>query len=271
MTGGPGTDDRMMRYLLGELEPNEQAELDERAFVDDAWEEERDTAADELIEAYLTGALRADASARFETHFLASDARRERFQLLRDLRTVLAHRPAVSPAATASAVRRSFAWAAAAAALLAALSALVFYARSPAPDRRIAVATPAPITTPEPPLATPTPNPSPRGLAEVTLPNQPRPVELKLGDVRNVRFAVPVPQEGPPSYTAVVRRDQETVWRRDDLVPAEAGAPLVVTVPASVLDDGVTFEIQPEAVRSASPVPSPSARTRAWKLRIVRN
>ena len=270
MTGRPATDARMMRYLLGELGPDEQAELDARAFVEDAWEDERDTAADELIEAYLMDALSADERQRFEAHFLAAAAHRERFQLLRDLRTVLA-RPAASPLATASASRRSFVWAAAAAALLAALTALVFYARSPEPDARIAVATPAPALTAtrQPPPATPTPNPSPRGSAEVALPSRPRPVELKLGDVRNVRFAVPVPEEGPPSYTAVVRRDDETVWRRDDLVPAAAGAPLVVTVPADVLDDGVTFEIQPETVRSASP--APPHRARAWKLRIVRN
>ncbi|MET0553061.1 MAG: hypothetical protein ABW221_08490 [Vicinamibacteria bacterium] len=270
MTGRPVTDERMVRYLLGELEPDEQAELDERAFVDDAWEAERDTAADELIEAYLTDALRPDQRQHFEVHFLASAAHRERFQLMRDLRTALARRAAVTPSAAAP-VRRSFVWAAAAAALLAALAALALYARSPAPDPLIAVVTPAPAptATPEAPPATPTPRPSPRGPAEVTLPNRPRPVELELGDVRSVRFAVPVPEEGPPSYAAVVRRDRETVWRRDDLVPAEAGAPLVVTVPADVLDGDVTFEIQPEAVRSASPAPAPV--TRVWALRIVRN
>lgn len=270
MTGRPARDERMTRYLLGELPGDEQAELDERAFLDDDWETERETAADELIEAYLTDALRPDQRQQFEAHFLASEAHRERFRLLRDLKTVLDRR-AVRPTAEPSFVRGTLVWAAAAAAVLAALTALVFYVRSPAPDPRIAVVTPspAPAATPEPPPSTPTPRPSPEGPAEVTLPNRPRPVELELGDVRSVRFAVPVPEEGPPSYAAVVRRDRETVWRRDDLVPAEAGAPLVVTVPADVLDGDVTFEIQPEAVRSAPPAPAP--RARVWPLRVVRN
>ena len=113
----------MIRYLLGQLDPDEQAELDERAFVDDAFTEKVDLAADDLIDAYLSGDLGPDARQRFEVHFLASESRRERFRFIRALRTVAARR-AAPPAPAAG---RLLTWAAAAALVLASLTALFFY------------------------------------------------------------------------------------------------------------------------------------------------
>jgi anti-sigma factor RsiW len=257
-----------MRYLLGELGPDEQAELDERAFVDDAWEERRDTAADELIDAYLAGALRPEARQRFEVHFLASAAHRERFQLLRDLRSVLAREGAAPSAAP---VRRTLVWSAAAAALVAALAALYLIGRSQATEHLVAVA-----TTPPPPIATvvatPVPEetrePAPTRTLTVAVADASRSVAVALRpELRTVQFAIPVPEDGAPSYAVTVRQGAETVWQREDLVPREAGAPIEVGVPANVLAAGGVLSIEGEATRGVSTVPQP---VRRWTLRVTR-
>jgi hypothetical protein len=271
MTQRSEIDPSMMRYLLGELRPEEQAELDERAFVDDAWEEQRDSAADDLIDAYLTGALGSEERLRFETHFLSSAAHRERFRLLRDLRVVVARK--AGPGRGAARVGTAVAWAAAAAALLAALAGLFFYVRSREPDLQVAVATPPPALTPAAtPVATPrvtaTPEPARTRILTVAVQDASRTVAVTVEpDVRTVRFAIPVPEDGAPSYAVAVREGSETLWRRDDLVPQEAGAPLEVGVPADVLAADAVLSVEPEPVRGRSPAP---AAVREWTLRITR-
>ena len=272
MTERPEIDPSLMRYLLGELGPEEQAELDERAFVDDAWEEQRDAAADELIDAYLAGTLGSDARLRFETHFLTSAGHRERFRLLRDLRLVVARRAATG--GRGARVRAGVAWLAAAAAVLAALVGLFFYARPQPPDPRVAVATPSPA-----PTASAAPAPTPRAEATpaiertrtltVAVQDASRALAFAVEpDVRTVRFEIPVPDDDrTPSYSVAVRQGGETLWHRDDLVPREAGAPLEVGVPADVLAAGAVLSVEPEAVRGASPAPP---AVRRWTLRISR-
>jgi hypothetical protein len=270
VTDRPEDDASMIRYLLGELDQDEQAELDQRAFVDDAWEERRDTAADELIDAYLAGTLRPEARQRFEIHFLASAAHRERFQLVRDLRSVLARK---SPAPSASGpVRRTVVWSAAAAALLAALAALFALGRRQATDQLVAVATPPPIATPVAPVATPVPGetrePAAARTLNVAVADASRSVAVSLGPgVRTVRFAIPVVESGAPSYSVTVRQGDKAVWQSEDLVPREAGAPVEVGVPANLLAAGAVLSIEPEATRGASPAPPP---VREWTLRVVR-
>jgi len=269
MTDRPEIEASMMRYLLGELGPDEQAELDERAFVDDTWEEERDTAADELIDAYLAGALRAEARQRFEVHFLASAAHRERFQLVRDLRSVLAREGAdASPSAP---VRRTLVWSAAAAALVAAAAALFLLGRPRTTDPVVAVATPLPTATAVA-VATPVPEetrePAPTRTLTVAVADASRSIAVSLGpELRTVRFAIPVPESGAPSYSVTVRQGAETVWQREDLVPREAGAPLEVGVPANLLAAGAVLSIEGEATRGPSPAPPP---VRKWTLRVTR-
>ena len=272
MTDRPETDASMMRYLLGELSADEQAELDERAFVDDVWEEKRDTAADELIDAYLAGALRPEARQRFEVHFLASAAHRERFQLVRDLRSVLARK---SPAPAGSGpVRRGVVWSAAAAAVLAALTALFLLGRKQATDQLVAVATPPPtataVATTEPVATLPveTREPAPPRTLNVAVADASRSVAVSLAPgVRTVRFAIPVVESDAPSYSVTVRQGDKAVWQSEDLVPREAGAPVEVGVPANLLAAGAVLSIEPEATRGASPAPPP---VREWTLRVIR-
>jgi hypothetical protein len=255
----------LFAYLLGELPAAEEAAMDESVFLDDAADERRALAADDLIDAYLGGGLSPARRQRFETHFLAAAVHRDRLRLLRDLRTVVARGQKVPRVSSRPAL-----WAVAAALAVALAAAVLLWLRATPPDPRVAaVPTPGPAST-----TTATPDLPPTAAARpetetVALPERPRAVELSLGDARDVRFAVPVPETGPPSYSAVVRREGQTIWRRDDVVPSGGGAPLLLTVPTAVLDDGDTFEIQPDAAASPSPAPSPSAR--AWKLKIVPN
>jgi hypothetical protein len=256
----------LFAYLLGELSAAEEAAMDESAFLDDASDERHALAVDDLIDAYLGGGLSPAQRQRFETHFLAAAVHRDRLRLLRDLRTVVA-RGQKAPRVSS----RPVLWAVAAALAVALAAAVLLWLRTPAPDPRMAtvpVPSPSSTTTPDSPEPVPTSGARPQ-TETVSLPDRPRAVELSLGDARDVRFAVPVPETGPPSYSAVVRREGQTIWRRDDVVPSGGGAPLMLTVPTAVLDDGDTFEVQPEALVSPSPAPSPSAR--AWKLKIVPN
>ena len=273
MSDPTAADPILIRYLLGELTPDEEVALDERAFVDDAWDEERATAADDLIDAYLSGALTADQRQRFEAHFLASSEHRERFRLLRDLRTVVASSRSGLPGAGRTPSRAGLVWAVAAA-VIAALAALVLLMSGPAPkEPRFAGGSTAP------PSRTPTPSPSPSvspgvpssaGTAAVSLPERPQPTRIPLdASFRVVRFTIPLPAEGPDAYIAKVRRDGRTVWEEGDLEASAGGSTLVVDVPAQVLaGESVALVLEPDTTRSTSP--RPAASERVWPLRLVR-
>ncbi len=66
------------RYLLGELSEQEQAQLEEAYFADDARFERFLAVKDDLIDAYARGDLTGEKRARFEQHFLAGGPRRQR-------------------------------------------------------------------------------------------------------------------------------------------------------------------------------------------------
>src|SRR5262245_54681138 len=101
-------EERMVRYLLGASSPEEEAQIDERLFVEGGFHEELLATGDDLIRAYLVGRLPAEDRARFEQHFLASPRGRERFEFLRD---VIATVGGPSAEATSGSARRHL-WAA---------------------------------------------------------------------------------------------------------------------------------------------------------------
>jgi len=73
-------EDVCARYLLGELSEQEQAQLEESYFTDDALFERFLAVKDEMIDAYARGDLSGQKRERFEQHFLASEPRRERVE-----------------------------------------------------------------------------------------------------------------------------------------------------------------------------------------------
>ncbi|HEX6737596.1 MAG TPA: zf-HC2 domain-containing protein, partial [Vicinamibacteria bacterium] len=75
----------LVEYLLGRLTPDEQAQVEEKAFVDDDFEEQLEATADDLIHAYLAGGLTAEDRRRFESHFLESRRHQERLAFMKDL------------------------------------------------------------------------------------------------------------------------------------------------------------------------------------------
>lgn len=92
----------LTRYLLGELDEDERARLEESFFADDERFEQLLAAEDDLLDACARGELNAAARVRFERRALASPAGRERLLFARTLTEVLDDRtapPCAVPAA----------------------------------------------------------------------------------------------------------------------------------------------------------------------------
>ena len=83
-------DDKLIRYLLGDLGGKEEASLEQEYFRDDGQFEYLRAVEDELIDRFLQGELSAREHRRFETHFLASPLRRERVQSAKALLEAIA-------------------------------------------------------------------------------------------------------------------------------------------------------------------------------------
>ena len=85
------------RYLLGELSPAEQAELETQYFGDPDLLDRIDAAEDELIDGYVRRELPPERRLRFESHFL-NDKRLERVRMAEALQRAAAPRVARRPA-----------------------------------------------------------------------------------------------------------------------------------------------------------------------------
>ncbi|MGH9144041.1 MAG: hypothetical protein ACRD2I_23125, partial [Vicinamibacterales bacterium] len=71
------TDEQLVQYLLGLLPPEEAERLDEASIVDDDVAARVRGVEDDLVDAYVRGALAGERLARFESYYLASPRRRE--------------------------------------------------------------------------------------------------------------------------------------------------------------------------------------------------
>src|SRR5436305_9553492 len=85
------------KYLLGELSPDEQTELETQYFGDPDLLERIDAAEDELIDDYVRRQLPPDRRLRFESHFL-NEKRLERVRMAEALHRAAAPRAARRPA-----------------------------------------------------------------------------------------------------------------------------------------------------------------------------
>ena len=70
----------IVRFLLGDLPERKRLKLEERIFKEDAFYEEVLAIQEELADDYVHKGLSASQTRRFESHFLQSPLRRERFQ-----------------------------------------------------------------------------------------------------------------------------------------------------------------------------------------------
>jgi anti-sigma factor RsiW len=88
---GPGgaDADRLARYALGELSPDDEARFEDALLDDDAWVSVQ-AAEDELVAAYASGGLDAARRQQIGDRIAASPRLRERLALTRDLQTIAA-------------------------------------------------------------------------------------------------------------------------------------------------------------------------------------
>ncbi len=76
-------DNRLIRYLLGEMSGEEQEKLEDAYFSDDALYEELEATETALIDAYVRGQISEDIRSRFEERYLASPRQREKVEFAR--------------------------------------------------------------------------------------------------------------------------------------------------------------------------------------------
>src|SRR5262245_57994599 len=84
--------DLLNRYLLGIASEKERTEVEEQCFADDKGLDVLLRAEDELIDDYVRGALGPSDRQLFESHFLCTDQRRQRLEMVESLVKVLAQR-----------------------------------------------------------------------------------------------------------------------------------------------------------------------------------
>ena len=122
-------DRQLVRYLLGLLPENDAERLDEQSIVDDEFAARLRAVENDLVDAYVRGALEGELLERFESFYLASPRRRDKVAFARQFVDTMDRLPA--PAATpvasvrGSLMRRSrFIWLTSAAVLLLACGVL---------------------------------------------------------------------------------------------------------------------------------------------------
>src|SRR5882762_4306650 len=89
MTPNPEVQERIRRYLLGQLNDRARQEIEQQLILDENLFEELLVAEDEIIDAYLNGKLNADDRGAFERHFLATPERQEKLKFGRSFNRYL--------------------------------------------------------------------------------------------------------------------------------------------------------------------------------------
>jgi anti-sigma-K factor RskA len=85
MTPTPKVQERIRRYLLGQLTDGAREEFEREFLVDEELFEELLVVEDELNDEYLAGELASDERLQFEHHFLAAPERQEKLRFARVL------------------------------------------------------------------------------------------------------------------------------------------------------------------------------------------
>jgi hypothetical protein len=75
----------LTQYLLGKLHGEECERLDELSIADDEFAERLCAAENDLVDAYVRNQLRGDALQDFESHYLATDVRRQKVSMARTI------------------------------------------------------------------------------------------------------------------------------------------------------------------------------------------
>lgn len=82
------SEDKIVRYLLGDLSEEEQMEIEDRAFQDRQYRQTLQAVENDLIDEYAQGKLSGSERRQFENRFLASAERRRKVEFARALASV---------------------------------------------------------------------------------------------------------------------------------------------------------------------------------------
>jgi tetratricopeptide (TPR) repeat protein len=85
MNNALNNEDTLYRYLLGELDPNEELKVEERLIADENYLEQLGVVEDELIDIYTRGDLGEQEREKFERHFLVTPERSSKLYLAQAL------------------------------------------------------------------------------------------------------------------------------------------------------------------------------------------
>ncbi len=96
MTPTPEVQERLRRYLLGQLDDHDREQIEKNLLARDELFEELLVVEDELIDEYLSGSLNRGDRAQFERHFLSTNNRREQLSFGRTLHRYLESNSAVA-------------------------------------------------------------------------------------------------------------------------------------------------------------------------------
>src|SRR5207244_10126921 len=83
-------DTELRRYLLGELSPDKEQQIEEQLLVDDNYVEQMRMVEDELIDDYLTGTLTTPQREKYKTLFPATREGQQKIKAARVLKSQLA-------------------------------------------------------------------------------------------------------------------------------------------------------------------------------------
>src|SRR5687767_9309299 len=98
MTPTPEVQERIRRYLLGQLNDGAREEIEQQLILDEDLLEELLVAEEEVIDEYLTGKLGVEDRDAFERHFLATPERQAKLKFGRAFSRYLSSQPVVASA-----------------------------------------------------------------------------------------------------------------------------------------------------------------------------
>jgi hypothetical protein len=229
-------DDTLVRYVLGDLPPEQAEPLDQRSIVDGPFAERLRSIEHDLADAYVRGELSPDERLRWERTSGASKAGREQVRLAEALASAERRRASAARFSMTSRSSRTSRWnlgLAAAAALALTLTGAYILRGHPAPPALATMAPGGQLSEPSF-VALTLPQPS-RGVTEP-------PVLLIPAGMSEARLTLRLEPSALSQYALSLRdlASGRVVWQASDLTAAEGaeGRVLAVTVPANVFHPG---------------------------------
>src|SRR5947207_2882679 len=110
MTPNPEVQERIRRYLLGQLTDGELEETEQDLLTKEELLEELLMVEDDLIDEYLAGELSRDERVQFEQHFLATPERHDKLKFGRAFEKYLSSKVAVASVAKPKTARTRWTW-----------------------------------------------------------------------------------------------------------------------------------------------------------------